>query len=59
MNIIMSDKKNFYISSLFNEMPEYFTMCYKMTEDTKIVCSMPLDDSDEWTKIDNKTLMVI
>ena len=32
MNIIIADKENVYVSSNFNEDPEYFGMHYKKSE---------------------------
>ena len=55
MNIIMSDGRKIYLSSDFNERPEYFTVRIKNENNKLIICSEPLDNS-EWEKIPNKTV---
>ena len=56
MNIIISDKKKVFMSSLFNEDENYFTMHYKKTNGMLIVCSDPFEHEKGWTKIANRTI---
>ena len=58
INLIISDKEKIYISSFFNEMPEYFTMHFLSDKNIKIICSDPIFEG-AWKKIDNKNVMEI
>lgn len=58
MNIIMADRKKAYLSSLFNEDNEYFSMYFKKDDDKLIICSDPFTDEDGWQKIENRTVKV-
>ena len=58
MNIIIADKKQAVLSSLFNEDEEYFTMNVKNDIDKLIICSDTFPDEDGWQKIDNRTIKV-
>ncbi|MFC2160158.1 class II glutamine amidotransferase [Acidobacteriota bacterium] len=57
INIIMSDKKAVYISSIFNEDPEYFTMHFKQSDSTHVICSDPYPNEENWQKISNNSIM--
>ena len=58
MNIIIADKKQACLSSLFNEDDEYFTMHLKKDETNLVICSVPFPDDDGWKKIENRTVKV-
>ncbi len=58
MNIIIADKNNAYVSSLFNEDSEYFQMSYKQTDEELIICSQNYIGENDWIKINNKSLEV-
>ncbi len=59
MNIIMSDKKKIYLSSLYNEDEEYFNLHFKKTDEEFIICSEPFPGEQNWQVINNKTVKVI
>jgi predicted glutamine amidotransferase len=58
MNIIMADKKLVYLSTLFNEDKEYFTMHVKKKSNKLIICSDPFPEENGWRKIENRTIKV-
>jgi predicted glutamine amidotransferase len=61
MNIIIADKDKAYVTSNFNEEPDYFSMFYKKTDDGVIVCSEKYYGETEvegWTKIKNNSIGV-
>jgi hypothetical protein len=53
MNFIIADKNRTFISSLFNENPDYFTLWKKEDSDLKIVCSNPYLGEEGWIPISN------
>lgn len=53
MNIIISDRDKVYVSSNYNEDPDYFGMHYKQTDDQLIICSEIYPNESGWNKIDN------
>ena len=55
MNIMLSDGDTVYINSLFNEDHEYFQMHKTVRDGVSIVCSDPLDASEDWRTIENRT----
>jgi glutamine amidotransferase len=55
MNIIIGDKKKAYVSSLFNEEKDYFTMHYKKSAAEIVICSQPYEGEDNWLKIENNS----
>ena len=59
MNVIMSDKKNIYLSSIFNEDADYFTMHTKKLSNGLIICSESYQEEQGWQKIDNNTIREI
>jgi len=58
MNIIIADKESVYVSSTYNEDPDYFTMSYKKTNNDLIICSEVYPDSSGWQNIDNNFIGV-
>lgn len=58
MNIIMADKSEIYLTSMFNEETDYFTMHYFKTNDELIICSDPYPGEIKWQKISNQTIEV-
>ena len=58
MNIIIADKNKVYLSSLFNEDDEYFTMHTKSDKNSTIICSDPYSIEKDWQKIENRTVKV-
>jgi predicted glutamine amidotransferase len=59
MNIIVSDERQAWTSSLFNEDPEYFTLHRKSGNGIEIVCSEPYPSSNGWHKIENRFTGVV
>jgi glutamine amidotransferase len=59
MNIVISDKRNFFVISNFNKEPDYFTMWKLETGKTTVICSQPLTGEKEWEKIPNKTIFKV
>lgn len=57
MNIIMVRDGKVYLSTLFNEDDEYFTMHYKEGEEL-IVCSEPFPREDGWRSLKNNSMRV-
>ncbi|KAA3614691.1 MAG: hypothetical protein D8M58_09535 [Calditrichaeota bacterium] len=58
MNIIMADKEKVYVSTLFNEDDDYFTLHYKQTENGVTICSEPYTSERNWQIIKNRTIKV-
>ncbi len=56
MNIILADKAAIYVASVFNEDPDYFTMCYRQVEDQLLICSEAPSGEEGWQKIENHTV---
>ena len=56
MNIIMTDSEAAYLYSHFNEEEEYFTMHYKLTDSSIVICSEPFIGENNWQPIGNNTL---
>ncbi len=55
MNMIIAEDEKLYLTTMYNEQPEYFNM-YKYEEnEIKIVCSEPIDNN-KWIKIENNTI---
>ena len=57
LNMIMTDENAAYVYSHFNEAPDYFTMHIKQNENTTIVCSEKFPNENDWTPIQNNSLM--
>jgi predicted glutamine amidotransferase len=57
MNIIMTDKKRFYVSSFYTEQPDYFHMVMRPGNPT-VVCSEPLPGDTAWRKLLNDSFHV-
>lgn len=55
MNMIICDKKNAYVYSLFNEDTDYFTMYFRQ-DSALVISSMEFPDEGGWTPIQNNTL---
>lgn len=53
MNIIISDKQNVFVSSTFNEDPDYFGMHYKKIGEDIIICSEKYPGEAGWENIGN------
>lgn len=53
MNIIISTKENVFVSSTYNEDPEYFRMHYRKNKNELIVCSEKYPNELGWQRIDN------
>lgn len=53
MNIILATKNSIYVSSTYNEDPEYFGMHYKQTDDQLIICSEAYPNESGWNEIEN------
>jgi predicted glutamine amidotransferase len=59
MNIILSDGKHSWLSTRYNETPDYFQMYWKQLGAIKLVCSHPFANQSDWVRIDNKTTEAI
>ena len=59
MNNIIASKKEAFVSSLFNERDEYFTLRYFEDETKKIVCSEPYPLIEGYSIIDNNSFQLI
>lgn len=57
MNIIMTDKRRFYVSSSYAETPEYFQMAVKHGE-LLLICSEPFPQETGWQAIPNNSFHV-
>jgi len=57
MNIIMTDKQRFYVSSCYAERPAYFQMAIKQAE-ALVICSAPFPAETGWQTIPNNSLRV-
>lgn len=58
MNTIITDGDKAYVSSLFNEEEEYFTMRYKKDLNYIIICSEPYPGETDWRAIKNNSTEV-
>ncbi len=58
MNIIITYGDKAYVSSLFNEEEEYFTMRYKKELDYTVICSEPYSGETNWKPIKNNSIEV-
>lgn len=58
MNVMLTDKLQSVVLSLYNEDPDYFTMFYKTEHDRTLVCSEPFGDKAGWTAICNGDIKV-
>ncbi len=54
MNIVLSDGKRTWTSSLFSEDPAYFTLRRKSKDGLRIVCSEPYPGDAGWENIENR-----
>lgn len=59
MNIIIATKSEAFVSSLFNERNEYFTLRKFEDDHMKVVCSEPYPLIPKWEKIENKSFGMI
>ena len=55
MNIIMVRDEDIYVSSMFNEDEEYFTMRYREEEEL-IICSEPYPSEEGWQGMANNSM---
>jgi len=58
MNFIIADKQHAYVSSDFNEEPDYFTMQYKDTPDQLIISSKAYPSESDWQKFETNMIKV-
>ena len=56
MNFIIATPGDAWLSTQYNENPDYFQMHQKFTDDTLIVSSAPYERSLGWVPIENHTL---
>ncbi|MCZ6882279.1 MAG: hypothetical protein O7F15_04635, partial [Gammaproteobacteria bacterium] len=59
MNIIMSDGTGIWLSTSYNENPDYFQMHQKQEGELKLVCSHPFANATDWARIDNNTTVAL
>ena len=59
MNIIISDGSAVWLSTSYSESPEYFQLHQKQDGDIKLVCSRPLANQSDWSRIDNNTTVTL
>lgn len=58
MNFIITDGEKAYVSSLFNEEEEYFTMQFKKDQNQLVICSEPYPGETDWQTIKNNSIEV-
>ncbi|MDH3689119.1 MAG: class II glutamine amidotransferase [Gammaproteobacteria bacterium] len=56
MNIVMADTNKVYLSTLFNEDPEYFQMWSKRAGDMQLICSEAYPGESRWNACHNGTI---
>ena len=59
MNIVMSDGTGIWLSTNYNENPDYFQMHQKQEGELKLVCSRPFANATDWARIDNNTTVAL
>ena len=59
MNDIIASKSEAFVSSLYSESPDYFTLRLFENQNTKIVCSEPYPLIKDWKSIENNSFTVI
>jgi len=59
MNIIIADINNVFVSSTYNEDPDYFGMHYKKSGDNLFICSEIYPGESGWITIENNFTGVI
>jgi len=59
MNIVMSDGTGIWLSTNYNENPDYFQMHQKQEGELKLVCSHPFANATDWARIDNNTTVAL
>ncbi len=59
MNIIITDGTSAYVCTQFSERAEYFTLHYKKSGDTLIICSDPYNEEVGWENFPNNTTEVL
>lgn len=59
MNIIIAEKERSYVTSFFNEDPDYFTLHASHARGKTIVASDPLPGLEQWEELPNGTVQVI
>jgi glutamine amidotransferase len=57
MNIIMTDKQRFYVSSFYAENPTYFQMAVKQGQDL-VICSVPFPGESGWEALPNNSFRI-
>lgn len=57
MNIIMTDRQQFYVSSSYAERPSYFQMAVKQ-DPALVICSDPFPGESDWETIPNQSFRV-
>jgi len=57
MNIIMTDRQQFYVSSAYAERPAYFQMAVKH-DPVLVICSEPFPGESDWEMIPNQSFQV-
>ncbi len=56
MNIIITTKEKAFVSSVFSQDEEYFTMSYKREDARITICSDPFVSESNWQKIANNSV---
>ncbi len=56
MNLVIATRKNAWLSTVYNENPDYFQMHRKQTDSICIISSTPYANSSGWQPIDNSTI---
>jgi predicted glutamine amidotransferase len=59
MNIILSDGDRAWLSTRYNENPDYFQIHRKQDGDLNLVCSQPFANDSGWKAIDNNTTVLL
>jgi glutamine amidotransferase len=56
INVILADKDDVYLATMFNEDPGYFQVHHKREGNTLIICSQPYPGESGWETIPNNTV---
>ncbi len=59
MNFVIATREEAWLSTTYNENPDYFQMHRKQTADTCVISSTPYADDSGWTPLDNHSIQRI
>ncbi len=56
LNIVMTDKEQVCVCSIYSENKDYYTLFSKTSNDTLMICSAPFPGENDWAAIKNNTV---